>query len=111
MHVHKYCLVHLTDSVMIGLYFRNDDEDKDIYKTVVALILEPFSFVAHLALLPLLFLQFLSTYAWICLVGDKYCQEDVSSNQLQIDRSGILLGFFIAAAVIGFTSKMTMATK
>ena len=92
------------------LYFR-DDHDDDTYLTVASLILEPFSFLAHLAVLPLLFLQFLSTYAWICLVGDKYCREEVSSNQLQIDRSGILLGFFIAAAVIGFTTKMTSATK
>ena len=82
-----------------------------MYKIVVTLIFEPFSFLSHLALLPLLFLQFLSTYAWICLIGDRYCQEDVSENQLQIDRSGILLGFFIAAAVIGFTSQMTSATK
>ena len=92
------------------LYFRDQDE-KSTYKKVVSVILEPFSFLAHLALLPLLFLQFLSTYAWICLVGDKYCREGVSLNQLQIDRSGILLGFFIAAAIIGFTSKMTSATK
>ena len=96
---------------MYSVCFRVDGNHKDLYKTVVSLVLEPVSFLAHLALLPLLFLQFLSTYAWICLVGDKYCQEDVSANQLQIDRSGILLGFFIAAALIGFTSKMTSATR
>ena len=95
----------------INCYRADSDQHQINYKNVISVIMEPLSFVAHLAVLPLLFLQFLSTYAWICLVGDKYCGDDVASNQLQIDRSGILIGFFISAAVIGITSRMTSATK
>jgi len=98
--------------ITMDLYFRKDDDQHEInYKNVISVIMEPFSFIAHLAVLPLLFMQFLSTYAWICLIGDKYCREDVASNQLQIDRSGIIVGFFISAAIIGITSRMTSATK
>ena len=69
-------------------------------------LLELLSLPAHLAVLPLLFLQFLSTYAWVCMFGDKYCSDGDAPDQLQLDRTGVLCGFLFCAIVITFTTNM-----
>ena len=110
-----YNLCNVLHNSLIGKHMYNyrlfEEGDTKLFKIIVTTILEPFSFLAHLGVLPLLFLQFLSTYAWVCVFGDKYCREGEPPNQLQIDRTGVLFGFFICAGVIGFAARVTNANK
>ena len=77
----------------------------------MSVVLEVFSFAAHLGVLPLLFVQLLNTYAWVCTFGNKYCQDGAAPNQLQIDRTGVFFGFLFCATVIGFAASMIRRYK
>ena len=105
------CLDHFIEKYMCNCNRLFEEGDTKLFKLIATMLLEPFSFLAHLGILPLLFLQFLSTYAWVCVFGDKYCREGEAPNQLQIDRTGVLFGFFICAGIIGFAARVTSANK
>ena len=74
--------------------------------TTIRVVMEPLSFVALVAIVPLAFLELFSNYAWICFTGDVYCGTDVPENRLQNDRNFILIGFFTCAAILGLYNKM-----
>jgi len=83
-----------------------DKEEYTACRSIIRVIMEPLAFLAHLGVLPLLFLQFLSTYASVCVFGDKYCREVDGPDQLRIDRTRVLFGFLFCAVVTGFTASM-----
>ena len=56
-------------------------------------------FFAQLALIPVLILQMLNTYAWICLTEDHYCEDDESRYQLGLAQTYLTFTFYIALLI------------
>ena len=73
---------------------------------LIRLPMEILAFAALIAVILLALLEFLSIYAWICFTGNRYCEDDVSKEQLQNDRNFILIGFFTCISILGFYKKM-----
>ena len=73
---------------------------------LIRLPMEILAFVALIAVIPLALLEFLSIHAWICFTGNRYCEDDVSKEQLQNDRNFILIGFFTCISILGFYKRM-----
>jgi len=74
--------------------------------TIIRIILEPLAFLATAAIMPLAFLAFFGTYAWICFTGEKYCGDTTADNEIQKDRNLIIFGFMVCASILLFSSKM-----
>ena len=72
---------------------------------------EPVSFLATMGIMPLLFLQFFNAYAYVCFTGHKYCNTEVSNDKYEKDRHGILIGFYVCAAVIALSNKMVKTPR
>ena len=56
-------------------------------------------FLAQLVVIPMLILQMLSTYAWICITEDYHCQSAVTHYQLGLYQAYITFGFYIALLI------------
>ena len=56
-------------------------------------------FFAQLALIPVLILQMLNTYAWICLTEDHYCEDDESRYLLGLAQTYLTFTFYIALLI------------
>ena len=56
-------------------------------------------FLAQLVVVPMLILQMLSTYAWICITEDYHCQSPVTQYQLGLYQAYITFGFYIALLI------------
>ena len=56
-------------------------------------------FFAQLTLIPVLILQMLNTYAWICLTEDHYCEDDESRYQLGLAQTYLTFTFYIALLI------------
>ena len=55
--------------------------------------------LAQVAVVPMLMLQMLSTYAWICITEDYHCQNAVTRYQLGLYQAYITFGFYFALLI------------
>ena len=62
--------------------------------------------LAQLAVVPMLILQMLSTYAWICITEDYHCQNAVTRYQLGLYQAYITFGFYFALLIAILTTTM-----
>ena len=56
-------------------------------------------FFAQLTLIPVLILQMLNTYAWICLMKDHYCENEESRYHLGLAQTYLTFTFYIALLI------------
>ena len=54
---------------------------------------------AQMSLVPVLILQMLNTYAWICFTEDYHCQNAVTRYQLGLYQAYMTFGFYIALLI------------
>ena len=54
---------------------------------------------AQLSLVPVLILQMLNTYAWVCFTEDFYCEDAISRYQLGLAQTYMTFGFYIALLI------------
>lgn len=90
---------------MIYHRFNWDETRCDMF--VIRLILEPFATLVSIVIMPFMYIQFFSTYAWICVTGGKYCDYDAVESQLQYDKDIILLTFFLCISFLKVYHEMT----
>ena len=113
-------------SIQINGQLANDEEVDELFKHIdkegcitrtadiacssIAFFLYPFllivRFMAQVSLIPLLILQALDAYAWICVMKHFYCSNLRSEYQLGLDRTAISLGFYWSILVSILTSTM-----
>ena len=55
--------------------------------------------LAQVIAVPILILQMLNTYAWICITEDYHCQNAVTRYQLGLFQAYITFGFYIALLI------------
>ena len=68
-------------------------------------ILQLFRFCAQLAAIPLLMIQMLDTYAFLCLFEDNYCTRRAQYN-LHLDQTAITFGFYCSLLASYLTTIM-----
>ena len=62
--------------------------------------------LAQLAVVPMLILQMLSTYAWICITEDYHCQNAVTCYQLGLYQACVTFGFYFALLIASLATTM-----
>ena len=72
---------------------------------VFHVILQVFRFCAQLATVPLLMIQMLDTYAFLCLTKDNYCTRRAQYN-LHLDQTAITFGFYCSLLLSYLTTIM-----
>ena len=84
---------------------QSDDESDDVEKIARSTFFFFYPFLVIVRLLaqviavPILILQMLNTYAWICVTGDYHCQNAVTRYQLGLFQAYITFGFYIALLI------------
>ena len=62
--------------------------------------------LAQISLVPILILQMLNTYAWICLTEGYHCQNAVTQYQLGLYQAYMTFGFYIALLIAMLATTM-----
>ena len=60
----------------------------------------------QMGLVPMMLLLFLDSYAWICITGNKYCQDERSEYELSLDQTAIAFGFYGCILLSALTNAM-----
>jgi len=62
--------------------------------------------IVQMGLVPMMLLLFLDSYAWICITGNKYCQDERSEYELSLDQTAIAFGFYGCILLSALTNTM-----
>ena len=78
--------------------YQTDHSCTSKVQTVFHIILSFIRFIAQLAVVPLLMIQILDTYAYLCFTANSYCNMR-SQYKLHLDQTAITFGFYCSLMI------------
>ena len=93
------------DAVAFAMVYYIGEHYNYVTHCVFHVVLQVFKFSAQLATVPLLMIQMLDTYAFLCLTADNYCTRRAQYH-LSLDQTAITFGFYCSLLFSYMTTVM-----